>query len=273
MYKRFIQFILTLFLLSIIACQPVGPEKSIQVKVAISKAVPEKSYKNYIKWVHSADSTAICLDMYHLGIDSALKVLEYCDALLLTGGEDVEPSRYGVAFDSSRCDLPNRYRDSLDYALITKALELNLPIQGICRGEQILNTYFGGTLYLDIPTDLIDTSVKHRIPKYKASSHEVIIEDRSLLAEICETTSGIVNSNHHQGVNKLAPGLISVAKTEDGLTESVELLNKEGKAYLLGVQWHPEAMDYSNPLSFKIARKFLLEARKYKEGNKERRNK
>ncbi len=269
---RFVHIISFLILSSFFACQTAEPEISTPVRIAISKAVPEKSYRNYIRWIHSADSTAICLDMYHLGIDSALIALENCDGLLLTGGEDIDPGRYGVDFDSSRCDLPNKYRDSLEYALITKALELNLPIQGICRGEQILNTYFGGTLYLDIPTD-IDTIIKHRFPKYKASTHEVNLEDESMLVEICGTTSGIVNSNHHQGVNKLAPGLKSVAKTEDGLTESIELADKNGKAYLLGVQWHPEAMDYSNPLSFNIAQKFLLEARIYKVENRERRNK
>ena len=273
MDKTFRHFISGLLLISFFACQPITTKQARPVTIAISKAVPQKSYKNYIRWVHYADSTAICLDMYHLGIDSALKVLENCDGLLLTGGEDIEPERYGVKLDTNRCDLPDKYRDSLEYALITKALELNLPIQGICRGEQILNTYFGGTLYLNIPTDLIDTTVKHRFPKYKASTHKVIIEDNSLLAEICETTSGTVNSNHHQGVNKLAPGLISVAKTEDGLTESVELADKKGKAYLLGVQWHPEAMDYSNPLSSEIGRKFLMEALLYKEENKGRRNK
>ena len=263
--KLFKHFFFGLLLITFFACQPVNTKQVSPVKIAISKAVPQKSYKNYLRWVHYADSMAICLDLYHLGIDSALKVLENCDGLLLTGGEDIEPDRYGVEFDSLRCDFPDKYRDSLEYALITKALELNMPIQGVCRGEQILNTYFGGTLYLNIPTDLSDTTVKHRFPNYKASTHKVIIEDNSLLAKICKTTSGKVNSNHHQGVNKLAPGLKSVAKTEDGLTESVELADKKGKAYLLGVQWHPEAMDYSNSLSFSIAGKFLSEAKKYKE--------
>jgi putative glutamine amidotransferase len=264
MNRRIIQFISGILLISFFSCQTVEQKKIPALKIAISKAVPEKSYKNYIRWIHHADSTAICLDMYHLGLDSALHILENCDALLLTGGEDIEPNRYGVEFDSLRCDLPDQYRDSLEYALITKALKLKMPIQGICRGEQILNTYFGGTLHLDIPTD-IGTDVKHRFPKYKASTHKVIIEANSILTKISNSTSGIVNSNHHQGVDKLAPGLKSIAKTEDGLTESIELLDAKGKPYLLGVQWHPEAMDYNNPLSSEIGSKFLMEANKYKE--------
>ena len=264
MNKRTIQFISGILLISFFSCQSVEQKKLPPLKIAISKAVPEKSYKNYIRWIHYADSTAICLDMYHLGTDSALQVLENCDALLLTGGEDIEPNRYGIEFDSLRCDFPDRYRDSLEYALITKALELKIPIQGICRGEQILNTYFGGTLYLDIPTD-IGTKIKHRLPNYKPSTHKVNIEENSILSSITKSSSGTVNSNHHQGVNKLAPGLKSVAKTDDGLTESVELVDTNGKAYLLGVQWHPEAMDYDNPFSYSIAAKFLQEAKKYQE--------
>ena len=264
MNKRTIQFISGILLIALFSCQSVEQKKTPALKIAISKAVPEKSYKNYIRWIHYADSTAICLDMYHLGIDSALQVLENCDALLLTGGEDIEPNRYGIEFDSLRCDFPDRYRDSLEYALITKALELKMPIQGICRGEQILNTYFGGTLYLDIPTD-IGTEVKHRLPNHKPSTHKVKIEDSSILSGITKSSSGTVNSNHHQGINKLAPGLKSVAKTEDGLTESVELIDTSGKAYLLGVQWHPEAMDYNNPFSYTLAAKFLQEAKKYQE--------
>ncbi|NOX45752.1 MAG: gamma-glutamyl-gamma-aminobutyrate hydrolase family protein [Chlorobi bacterium] len=262
MKKTISHFIYGLLVISLIACQPTETKKLEPLKIAISKAVPEMSYKNYVLWIHSADSTAVCLDMYHLGIDSALQVLKDCDALLLTGGEDIEPNRYGVEFDSLRCDLPDPYRDSLEYALIAKALELKMPIQGICRGEQILNTYFGGTLHLDIPTD-IGTNTIHRFPNYKASSHKVNIEVNSILNNITKSTSGTVNSNHHQGVDKLAPRLKSIAKTEDGLTESVELIDTNGKAYLLGVQWHPEAMDYGNPLSYKIGAKFLQEAKKY----------
>ncbi len=255
-------FLITFSILVIFSgCSTPEKHNPEPVRIAISKAVPEKSYKNYIKWLKAADSTIVCIDMYHLGVDSALKVLETCDGLLLTGGEDINPDRYGSVFDSTKCDLPDNYRDTLEFALIGKALKLKLPIQGICRGHQILNAYFGGTLYQDIPTD-IGTGVLHRHPPYKAANHEVKVSKNSLLKEITGVTEGVTNSNHHQAVNKLAPGLKAVAHTDDGLTESIELIDTNGRAYLLGVQWHPEAMNYNDPLSINIAKRFILEARK-----------
>ncbi len=249
--------------LTISGCSTQEEHQKEPVRIAISKAVPEKSYRNYIKWLHAADSTVVCIDMYHLGVDSALKVLETCDGLLLTGGEDINPDRYGETFDSSKCDLPDNYRDTLEFALIGKALKLKLPIQGICRGHQMLNAYFGGTLYQDIPTD-VGTKVKHRHPPYKPSKHNISIAKNSLLNEISGVEEGIVNSNHHQAVNKLAPGLKAVAHTDDGLVESVELIDTDGQAYLLGVQWHPEAMNYTDPLSINIVKRFIQEARKHR---------
>jgi len=248
-------------LLAFSSCSTPEQYQAVPVRIAISKAVPEKSYKNYIKWLHAVDSTIVCIDMYHLGVDSALKVLETCDGLLLTGGEDINPDRYGEKFDSTKCDLPNNYRDTLEIALIGKALKIKLPIQGICRGHQLLNVYFGGTLYQDIPTD-VGTTVKHRHPPYKPSKHKITISENSLLNDIVDENTGTVNSYHHQAVNKLAPGLKAVAHSDEGLTESIELIDTNGRAYLLGVQWHPEAMSYDNPLSIKIANRFVLEMKK-----------
>ncbi len=262
--KVHVALVFTLVTLLIFSgCSTSVQHKTGPVRIAISKAVPEKSYKNYINWLHAADPTVVCLDMYHLGVDSALKVLETCDALLLTGGEDINPERYGEEFDTAKCDLPDNYRDTLEFALIGKALKLKLPIQGICRGHQILNAYFGGTLYQDIPKD-IGTDVLHRHPPYKPANHKVTINKNSMLGQMSGKTSGTVNSNHHQAINKLAPGLKAVAHTDDGLTESIELIDTNGRAYLLGVQWHPEAMSYDDPLSISIAKRFILEAKKHR---------
>jgi len=261
MKLKSLSIILAGVILMLSGCSAPEQHSPAPVRIAISKAVPEKSYKNYIRWLKAADSTVVCIDMYHLGVDSALKVLETCDGLLLTGGDDINPERYGEKFDSTKCDLPDNYRDTLEFALIGKALKMKLPIQGICRGHQILNAYFGGTLYQDIPTD-VGTNVLHRHPPYKPANHDVKVEENSLLNEVAGVTGGTVNSNHHQAVNKLAPGLRAVAHTDDGLTESVELIDTDGMAYLLGVQWHPEAMSYDNPLSINIAKRFVREAKK-----------
>lgn len=228
------------------------------IKIAVSKAVPEKSYINYINWLKTADSTVICLDMYHLEIDSALKLLEQCDGLLLTGGTDIYPGRYGKENDTSRCWKTDFKRDSIEVTLIKAALEQKKPILGICRGLQLMNVYLGGSLYIDLPTDL-DTIVKHQCENKYECYHDITISEKSLLFEINGQKTGIVNSNHHQGIEQLAEPLIGIANTNDGLIESIQWKNINDKPFLLGVQWHPERMDFNSPLSGGIAKRYLLE--------------
>jgi len=245
---------------SLFACQETTKTKPL--KIAISKAVPEESYQNYFRWVHSVDSTIECIDMYHLSYDSAILMLTECDGLLLTGGTDIYPGRYGKESDTSRCWTPDFKRDTMEYNLIKEAIRLELPIMGICRGLQNLNVYFGGTLYIDIPTDL-DTLVKHQLPKTYDANHKIAIQPGSLLHDISGVDEAITNSNHHQGIEMLAYQLNGIGHTEDGLIESIELKNRGDYPFLLGVQWHPERMDYSNPLSGNIAKRFVSEVKTY----------
>lgn len=243
------------------ACTNSGKQTE-PIRLAISKAIPQDKYMTYINWIHSADSGIECIDMYGLGIDSALLMLESCDGLLLTGGEDINPDIYNRVFDSLRCDTPNDYRDSIEMALIGKALKLKLPIMGICRGHQMLNVYFGGSLIFDIPMDY-DTTVKHRYPEYTPSEHKVTLLPGTLLAEIAGITEGNVYSNHHQGIDELADGLSGIGFSDDGLIESIQRSNFKEYPFLLGVQWHPEKMDYENPFSGKIAQRFVQEIKEH----------
>ena len=108
--------------------------------------------ENYINWIHRSDSLAEIIDMKGMKVDSALKLLSTCDAILFTGGEDVVPSYYGKGSDSTRCKS-NPGRDTLEFALIKESRRLKMPVFGVCRGQQILNVALGGTLIIDIPTD------------------------------------------------------------------------------------------------------------------------
>jgi len=126
-----ILFILSIFLYG---CSS-SIEKSNPISIAISKGTPYKSYKKYYEWLKKADSSVIIIDMYGLGYDSAMIEFKKCDALLLTGGADVAPARYGKSFDSLRCGLPDLKRDSIEIGLIDQARKLKMPILGICRGE------------------------------------------------------------------------------------------------------------------------------------------
>jgi putative glutamine amidotransferase len=265
--RLFKLIIVAAFLINFISCRQVDVETG-PVRIGISKAVPEKSYENYVRWIHSVDSTIICLDMYHLSYDSAIMVLNSCDGLLLTGGTDVYPGRFGKESDTARCWEPDFKRDTMEVNLIREAINREMPIMGICRGLQILNVYHGGTLYIDLPTDL-DTIVKHQLPDTIIALHNVSIQPGSLLHTISNVTTGTVNSNHHQGIETLAYSLNGIAHSEDGLIESIELKNSGDYPFLLGVQWHPERMDYSNPLSGNIAIRFVEETKKYAKTNRD----
>ncbi|MBI9038968.1 MAG: gamma-glutamyl-gamma-aminobutyrate hydrolase family protein [Bacteroidales bacterium] len=262
--KLFLPIILILFsfLLPIFFQSCNSVDKHDSIKIAISKAKPEEYYVQYENWLKATDSTIECVDMYHIRLDSALMIFENCDGLLLTGGPDVFPGRYDQAFDTSRCGEIDYKRDTLEFALIKKALELKMPILGVCRGEQILNIAMGGSLIVDIPTDF-DTSIIHRCEDTYNCEHDIIVVKNSLLNKICQTGFYFSNSNHHQAVNELADCFVASAFTHDSLIEAIEWKKPEGKSFLIAVQWHPERLSSDNTLSYPIAERFLEEAKKY----------
>jgi putative glutamine amidotransferase len=256
--------LLSILLLSLLLYSSCKEEakKEEPLKIAVSKSVPLKSYQHYIKWLKYGNPDVVTYDMYELGVDSALKVLAVCDGLLLTGGEDIDHHRYGMSDSNNLCEIHNFRRDSIEFALIERAFEKEMPIMGICRGHQLMNVYFGGSLIFDIPTE-IGTNTIHRCAKSDTCRHEVRLVKEKLLSKITEVKSGLTNSSHHQGVRNLAPSLVANAYTEDGLIESVSLMN-EKYPFLLGVQWHPERLDYEkNPLSGKISKHFLKAVQEY----------
>lgn len=244
----------------LISCSSFKRDKS--VRIAISKSVSNKNYGAYGKWLKVADSTVECVDMYHINRDLALELLKNCSALLLTGGPDVFPGTYGKIDDTSRCGKFDLKRDTLEFALIKEAVKRKMPIIGICRGEQILNVAMGGSLIIDIPTDY-GTLVKHRCKNSNNCFHKVQIVHNSLLNKICKVNSGVVNSNHHQAVDRLAYCFKVMARANDSLIESFGWKNPENKSFLLAVQWHPERLNAANSLSFPIAKQFIREAKKY----------
>jgi len=264
---RFVKNILPAFFLAAFALSLFISSCSInnepdQIMIGISKGLPEKYYGNYANWLKSADSTIICIDLYHMSLDSALMMLKNCDGLLLSGGPDVYPGRYDQGTDTIKCGPIDFTRDTLEWSLISEAKELEMPILGICRGLQIFNIYHGGSLYPDIPTDL-DTLVTHRCKNTFDCFHHIKVAQESSLFKISGERSGIVNSNHHQGIHRLAESLNAIARTKDGLIESIEYKDLENMPFFLGVQWHPERMELENPFSLPIAMQFISEVRLY----------
>jgi putative glutamine amidotransferase len=169
-------------------------------------------------------------------------ILERVDGLLLSGGEDVEPSLYGQP-RSSKCGDPNLSRDRTEIALIESAREMRIPILAICRGVQVLNVALGGTLIQDIPSE-IPNALPHNEKDDRARRvHAVSIETGSQLAQAIGETEISVNSLHHQSVLEPAPALRITARAPDGIVEGMESASDDW--WVLAVQWHPEEMNDS----------------------------
>jgi len=233
------------------SCKTAKVEKPLRIALSSGS-------ENYVNWVHRGDSTAEIIDFKGMEVDSAIQLLSTCDAILFTGGEDVVPFYYGKSYDSARCET-NPNRDSLEFSLIKESMRLQIPILGVCRGQQLLNVAFGGTLIVDIPADH-PGNVAHRCEDYLKCFHNVSILSSSQLASIAGSDSGLVTTNHHQAIEKPAPGIRIVAWSNDSIAEAIEWAEPDNKPFFLAVQWHPERMDSANPLSMPLINAFLTAA-------------
>jgi len=195
--------------------------------------------------------TATSADAFFAGDNPAITQLEELDGLLLTGGGDIDPMLYGETMAGS--DPPEWPRDHLEIAQFQVARRRGIPILGICRGLQFLNVAMGGSLIQHLPN-----WPKHRAvaPKFESKQHRVRLDSESRLARILvdDRSTGLivaVNSRHHQAVtlDRLAPGLIGTAEvvgaesawSEFTIVEGIETsATREGREFVLGVQWHPE---------------------------------
>lgn len=158
------------------------------------------------------------------------------DGLLLAGGGDVEPSRYGGGPPHPTVYDLDPVRDELELSLAGTALRIGLPVLAICRGMQVLNVVCGGSLHQHLP-DLSGMDL-HGHPTGRSSVlHQVKVAGGTRLAAACGREVLRCTSHHHQGVDRLGRGLVAVAWSGDGLVEAVEVA---GEGWAVGVQWHPE---------------------------------
>ena len=180
------------------------------------------------------------------------------DALLLGGGVDVDPARYGTEARLDANVEVDAERDAIDFSLLQEALRARRPVLGICRGLQVINVALGGTLVQDLELERPSAVVHQNDGEEKTRlDHRVTISPGTRLASIAGTAEVAVNSRHHQAIARLAPGLSVCATAEDGVPEAVEA-SREG--WLVAVQWHPENLS-TDPVSKGLFAEFVRVAR------------
>ncbi|RZS34938.1 anthranilate synthase component 2/putative glutamine amidotransferase [Herbihabitans rhizosphaerae] len=187
-------------------------------------------HKSYVDCVYAAGGNPVLLSPVG---DWRAETIGWLDGLVLAGGADIDPVRYGQ-LPHPTTGNPSTARDSAELALIDAARRLDLPVLAVCRGAQLLNVALGGTLHQHTP-DVVGT-VEHLPSLGVFGDVEITVEPGSRLAEIVGE-SAVVRCHHHQSLDQLGDGLRVTARAADGTVEGVEL---DGARFCLGVQAHPE---------------------------------
>ena len=189
--------------------------------------------QNYLHAIQ--DLGGIPFPLLH-SLDRINDISKFIDGIIITGGNfDINPSIYGKENTNSRNE--KKIRTVFEMKLCEISLKNNIPILGICGGEQLINICLGGTLIQDIKS-LNCKTLEHEQPNPRNEiSHEVFLAPKTKLYNIVNQNSIMVNSAHHQAVDKLGENLIISGKSKDGIIESIENINHK---WCIGVQWHPE---------------------------------
>ncbi|QBN18368.1 gamma-glutamyl-gamma-aminobutyrate hydrolase family protein [Flavobacterium nackdongense] len=215
----------------------------------IGITLSESNYPNYPLWIKGNDASIAIIELSYESQN--LQEVAQCDAIVFSGGIDMDPGEQ-IEYPNAPKEF-NLIRDQFEMAVLKKALEERKPILGICRGLQLINVFLEGTLHLD------NGEAKNKIHKKESEdkTHPIKVEKDSIFYSMVQQEFGIVNSAHHQSIDRLGSGLKAVAETEDGVIEAIESSNPE-KQFLIAVQWHPERMsDSESPFCKNILKAFL----------------
>ncbi len=201
------------------------------------------AYESYLRCLTAAGALPVVVSPLSPAVLRG--IFDRLDGVLLPGGGDIDPALYGEQPLNDTVREINPLRDSAEIALARWAAAEDVPLLGICRGQQVVNVALGGDLYMDIPAQLPD-ALRHTTPSdlpLNHPAHTVTITPGTRLAGILQTTTALTNSRHHQAARRLADGLIAAAYAADGVIEALE---KPDARFFLTVQWHPENLCQSD---------------------------
>lgn len=209
------------------------------------------NFKNYEKAIeeHGGD-----VGFLILGQQSITDFIAAIDALLLPGGGDIHSDHFNQKWHP-KLKFVDETRDELELSLFKEAIEKETPVFGICRGIQVMNVGMGGSLYQDIESEYPQDALTHPKVQSEDSQHQIGIEPESMLGKIIGEKIDVVNSAHHQALDKIGEGFVVTARSTDGIIEAVE---DPSKRFVVGVQYHPERMLETD--EFREHRRKLFEA-------------
>lgn len=241
------------------------PRIGVTASVRLERSGVRRVFVNepYLLAIQAAGGVPLPIAPGH-DAEALRRLYELLDGLLLTGGEDVAPERYGERVEHPDVVQVVPERDAAEFQLLDWALADRLPLLAICRGVQVLNVKLGGSLYQDLARDRAGALPHNQagVAPRQEPTHPVTVLPGSFLADVVEAGQLLVNSLHHQAIKALAPSLFPVAYAPDGVIEAVEANDPDPPAFFLGVQWHPEELAGHDPAARRLFDAFVAACQK-----------